>query len=333
MTSFSKFRRCVRSLLAAGLAQLIPHSRPSSTRKRSSVKAATDYLASSEGFLRRHPQRARGRAHDRTQCPGRPCDEAAAAAARQAAVRASRRVRCAGLRVRRQGAGDPPPPGADPRHACPASETIDQALAVAREQLDIIVPAGELIASNAITIAFWRTSPRVRVGKVTVGGMPCIHLRFRATNVDWQIWIQEGPQPLPRKLLITTPGAARASQSVVEFLNWNLAPEFAGRRVAIAPQKGGQRVEFLPPTPAGATGQAAGSTAGGLQTLAGRWCRVPEMRPSLLSAGVPRHERRLPGPGQALTNQLARSRAGASSSAGAPSGTPSGPPGCGGCAG
>jgi len=33
-----------------------------------------------------------------------------------------------------------------------------------------------------------------------VEGVRCDNLAFRAPNVDWQIWIQEGPEPLPRKL-------------------------------------------------------------------------------------------------------------------------------------
>ena len=36
-----------------------------------------------------------------------------------------------------------------------------------------------------------------------VQGQLCHHLAFRQEDIDWQIWIENGPTPLPRKFLIT----------------------------------------------------------------------------------------------------------------------------------
>lgn len=48
------------------------------------------------------------------------------------------------------------------------------------------------------------------VGTSHINGHPCKHLAFAASQIDWQIWIEEGALPLPRKLVInykTLPGA------------------------------------------------------------------------------------------------------------------------------
>jgi hypothetical protein len=37
------------------------------------------------------------------------------------------------------------------------------------------------------------------IGREEVGGSVTHHLAFRNPNVDWQIWIRDGQQPLPLK--------------------------------------------------------------------------------------------------------------------------------------
>jgi hypothetical protein len=32
----------------------------------------------------------------------------------------------------------------------------------------------------------------------------CDHLAFRQLDTDWQLWVEKGSRPLPRKIVITT---------------------------------------------------------------------------------------------------------------------------------
>ena len=65
----------------------------------------------------------------------------------------------------------------------------------------------------------------VDIGPSTVKGVTCEHYAFHQQGVDWQIWIQLGEFPLPRKLVITTlTDEARPQHS--DTLTWNLAPSF-----------------------------------------------------------------------------------------------------------
>jgi hypothetical protein len=63
------------------------------------------------------------------------------------------------------------------------------------------------------------------VGPSEVDGVTCEHYAFRQPGLDWQIWIQNGEYPLPRKLVLTTlTDEARPQYSTV--MNWNLAPSY-----------------------------------------------------------------------------------------------------------
>jgi len=91
-----------------------------------------------------------------------------------------------------------------------APGTLEEMLDFARGSLDIIAPAGDLLYKNAFELLTRDASSGFVVGKGVVGGVRCDHLAFRNPDVDFQIWIQEGANPLPRKYVITSTQVAGA---------------------------------------------------------------------------------------------------------------------------
>lgn len=65
------------------------------------------------------------------------------------------------------------------------------------------------------------------IGIGDVGGTRCHHLAFIGDNVDWQIWIEDGPQWTPRKVLITYRNMPGQPQFAAIFTAWNFAPRIA----------------------------------------------------------------------------------------------------------
>jgi hypothetical protein len=128
----------------------------------------------------------------------------------------------------------------------PAPGTLEEMLDFARTKLDIVAPAGDFIYKNALEILMQDVTNGFVVGKGVVEGVRCDHLAFRAPHVDWQIWIQEGKQPLPRKIVITTRDLANAPQFSVVVTKWNLAPTFDDSLFSFKPPKGVRKVDFLP---------------------------------------------------------------------------------------
>jgi hypothetical protein len=79
------------------------------------------------------------------------------------------------------------------------------------------------------------------IGPGEVAGTTCEHYVLRQDDVDWQIWVQKGEYPLPRKIVITTrTDEARPQHTAI--LTWNLAPSFNEAAFAFKPPAGAQRV-------------------------------------------------------------------------------------------
>ena len=131
-----------------------------------------------------------------------------------------------------------------------APDTIDKMLDFARERLGIVAPASDLIGADAFTVMMDGVTDGFVVGKSLVEGMRCDHLAFRAPQVDWQIWIEEGSRPLPRKLVITTRDLANEPQFEVVITKWELRPRIDRRTFEFVAPKGAQKVELALREPA-----------------------------------------------------------------------------------
>src|SRR5262245_45347144 len=84
-------------------------------------------------------------------------------------------------------------------------------------------------------------SGAIDVGASQVDGVTCEHYAFRQEGADWQIWIQQGDYPLPRKLLIrTTTDPARPQ--FASKMTWNLAPSYNEDTFKFVPPKDAKRI-------------------------------------------------------------------------------------------
>jgi hypothetical protein len=129
-----------------------------------------------------------------------------------------------------------------------APGTLEGMLDYARTSLDIVAPASDLIYRNAYDILMQDVESGFIVGKAMVEGVRCDHLAFRSTLVDWQIWIEEGKTPLPRKFVITTRDLANAPQFTVVTTKWDLKPAFTDQTFNFRAPTDAKKVEFLPAT-------------------------------------------------------------------------------------
>ena len=75
--------------------------------------------------------------------------------------------------------------------------------------------------------------------------MKCTHLAFRGSEVDWQIWIEDGDKPLPRKFILTSKKVAGEQEFAVLIRNWGRSAEVDELRVQFHATKGAKKIEFL----------------------------------------------------------------------------------------
>jgi hypothetical protein len=62
------------------------------------------------------------------------------------------------------------------------------------------------------------------LGQNDVNGRSCRTLAFVEHDIDWQIWIENGPQPTPCKLVITYKNQPSQPQFTAVFSDWDFAP-------------------------------------------------------------------------------------------------------------
>jgi hypothetical protein len=131
-----------------------------------------------------------------------------------------------------------------------APPTVGKLADELEEKYGIDVPLEDLF--------FWGTSQSkidqiksaTDVGPADVEDVTCEQYAFRQDGLDWQIWIQQGDYPLPRKLVLTTQtDDARPQYSAV--LTWNLAPSFNDAAFDFDPPDGAHKIaieaESTPP--------------------------------------------------------------------------------------
>ena len=126
-----------------------------------------------------------------------------------------------------------------------APATLDEMLDFAREKLDVIAPASELLYKNAAEKMLKESSSGFVVGPSVVAGVKTTHLAFRGAEVDWQIWIEDGDKPLPRKFLLSSKKVSGEPQFTVLIRNWDLAPKLTNQNFNFTAPKGAKKIEFL----------------------------------------------------------------------------------------
>ena len=81
----------------------------------------------------------------------------------------------------------------------------------------------------------------VYLGPATLDGAACDQYAFRQEGMDWQVWIQKGSSPLPRKVVITSTSEPSQPQYTA-VLRWNVAAQIDNRTFAFVPPAGARRI-------------------------------------------------------------------------------------------
>lgn len=133
-------------------------------------------------------------------------------------------------------------------------------LNAALENAGLETPASELLSADSFAQLMQDVTEAVHVSSAFIDGVECEYLAFRTPDHDWQIWIEAGPRPVPRRYVITSKHVVQAPQYTLELSDWKLGDEAGPVDVAFAAPADAQRVELaeielldeLPPETEGA---------------------------------------------------------------------------------
>jgi len=119
----------------------------------------------------------------------------------------------------------------DPSSPFYASESappqLDAMLDRLLPQLDFSPPLSDLLYSDPYQRVKGNIQFGFALGENDVGGRSCRTFAFVSKDIDWQIWIEPGPQLIPCKLVITYRSQPSQPQFTAVFTDWDFAPRIA----------------------------------------------------------------------------------------------------------
>jgi hypothetical protein len=123
----------------------------------------------------------------------------------------------------------------------PAPPTIRELFQKIDENYDVELPLIDLFKWGTDEDDINKIKTAIDVGPATVEGVTCEQYAFHQEGADWQVWIQLGEFPLPRRLVITTLTDDARPQHGDTF-SWNLAPSYNDEAFVFDPPPDAKRV-------------------------------------------------------------------------------------------
>jgi hypothetical protein len=126
-----------------------------------------------------------------------------------------------------------------------APPAIDAMLDHLTKAIGFAPPFSDLAYSDPYTVLTQNVQYGFYAGMTQVGGERCHHLAFQEKKIDWQIWIEDGTQLVPRKLVITYKTLPGAPQFMAVFSHWDLVTPAPEGMFATDLPSGAARIAFL----------------------------------------------------------------------------------------
>src|SRR5258708_1757381 len=123
---------------------------------------------------------------------------------------------------------------------------LDQIIKYAVDDLKIRVPLAVMLLNTLPSELDNLVASADYVETTTITDVPCDHVAARTSRgVDFQAWIAQGSEPLPRRVVITYIDETGQPQFWADLSNWNLAPEVSDALFTFTPPDGAERIQFL----------------------------------------------------------------------------------------
>jgi len=122
---------------------------------------------------------------------------------------------------------------------------VDQALDYLREKYDIVLPLGNLVRKGFYDQVRSKLTSGRYVGRHRVGRAYCHHLAFTSEEVDWQIWVEDSKEMLPRKIVVTYKTISGEPQFSALIGEWRLSESIPDKAFDLGIPPDASRIEIL----------------------------------------------------------------------------------------
>jgi hypothetical protein len=123
-----------------------------------------------------------------------------------------------------------------------APGTVDQLIEALRQGYGVALPGADLLLSNSYNVLTAGILEAKHIGRGVIDGLECDHLAFRNFDTDWQLWVEVGKTPIPRKLVITSKTLNNAPQYTLRVKSWKTGVEPARNAFTFNPAPGMEKL-------------------------------------------------------------------------------------------
>jgi hypothetical protein len=111
------------------------------------------------------------------------------------------------------------------------------------DDLGAPAPLEEFTSKNFAEGPVDRIESGFYVQRVMLDDQICEHLAWRTKEVDVQLWVREGEEPVPCRVVITYKKAEGHPEFAADFHDWNFAPEVDDELFTFTPPESAERLQ------------------------------------------------------------------------------------------
>ena len=122
---------------------------------------------------------------------------------------------------------------------------IDAALDQLSAEYGVHLPLAALFSADPYAKYVAGVQSKRYFGLHDVEGIPSHHFLFRGEHLDWQIWVEAGERPLPRKIVVTYKELEGSPQHSIVLTDWDLEAKLDDELFVAEVPEGAVMAEFM----------------------------------------------------------------------------------------
>jgi hypothetical protein len=125
-----------------------------------------------------------------------------------------------------------------------AAGSVEQLVDLLRHQYMVELPGADLLSGHVYDDLIQDVLDAKHIGRGVIDGVECEHLAFRNQDTDWQLWVEIGERPIPRKYVITSKAVTGGPQYTLRIRDWKTDAQIGADAFAFSPPAGAKQVEI-----------------------------------------------------------------------------------------
>jgi hypothetical protein len=120
---------------------------------------------------------------------------------------------------------------------------VDDLIHALRQGHGVALPGADLLMTTSYDLLVAGVQESKHIGSGVIDGVECDHLAFRNQDTDWQLWVEAGKYPIPRKLVITSKTMNCAPQYTLCVKQWETGIKPAKKAFIFTPPAGAKMLD------------------------------------------------------------------------------------------